>query len=362
MTIPRPLLFWSAVVGLSVFVLWLLRDALLPFVAAFVLAYLLEPAVRRLGARGVRRGLAVFVVMGAVAVVIALILIIAAPPLLRQLGSFIERLPEYAARLQAVSGEISQWLTSKLQGLQRFGIGAPPAAGQQGGGGLTFGWAATFLTSVLTGGQAVLGVLSIFVIAPAIAFYLLLDWDRMLAAIDRWLPRADADSIRQMAREIDATMGAFVRGQALVCLFLAIWYGGGLLLIGLNFGLLIGLGAGFFSFIPYVGSLVGFAVALAVGVVQFWPDIGSILMVVAVFVTGQFLESYVVTPKLVGEAVGLHPVWIMFALFAFGSLFGFAGLLLAVPLAAALGVLMRHGLRAYLASPLYSTEPTRAEE
>jgi predicted PurR-regulated permease PerM len=183
---------------------------------------------------------------------------------------------------------------------------------------------------------------------------MLVDWDRMVSMIDSWLPRNNRDTIRALAREINGTVAGFVRGQATVCLLLGLFYAVGLSLVGLNFGLLIGLGAGFVSFIPYVGSFTGLLVAGGVAIVQFWPDYLWILAVFGVFAVGQFIEGNILSPNLVGRSVGLHPVWLMFALFAFGSLFGFVGLLLAVPLAAVTGVLVRFALGRYLQSPLYT--------
>jgi predicted PurR-regulated permease PerM len=171
--------------------------------------------------------------------------------------------------------------------------------------------------------------------------------------VDTWLPVPQRETVRAIARDIDKAIAGFVRGQATVCLILGTFYAVGLTMIGLNFGALIGMTAGFLSFIPYVGSLTGLILSVGVAIVQFWPDWHWILATLAIFVLGQFVEGNILSPKLVGASVGLHPVWLMFALLAFGSLFGFVGLLLAVPLAAAVGVIARHALRQYMASPLY---------
>jgi predicted PurR-regulated permease PerM len=192
------------------------------------------------------------------------------------------------------------------------------------------------------------------VITPVVAFYLLCDWDRLIATIDGWVPLAQRETVRSLAREIDASISAYMRGQTGVCLLLGSYYAVGLTLSGLSFGLLIGIISGLISFIPYVGSMTGLVLSLGVAVAQFFPDWTRILIVLGVFLFGQFLEGNVLAPKLVGKSVGLHPVWLMFALLAFGYLFGFVGLLLAVPLAAAIGVLVRFALRRYLASPLYT--------
>src|SRR5918997_759846 len=214
-------------------------------------------------------------------------------------------------------------------------------------------WVGAFLRSLWSGGQAILGIFSLLVVTPVVAFYLLVDWDRMVRTVDGWLPPRHRDTIRRLAREIDDAMAGFVRGQSLVCLILGTFYAVALMLIGLNFGALIGIISGFLTFIPYVGSLTGFVLSVGVALVQFWPDWTMILATVAIFVFGQFVEGNFLSPKLVGASVGLHPVWLMFALLAFGSLFGFVGLLLAVPLAAAAGVLARFALQRYLDSALY---------
>jgi predicted PurR-regulated permease PerM len=172
--------------------------------------------------------------------------------------------------------------------------------------------------------------------------------------VDRWVPLTQRDTVHGLARDINTAIAGYVRGQSLVCLLLGSYYALGLTLAGLNFGFLIGLISGLITFIPYVGSMTGLLLALAVAIAQFWPDWTWIFIVLAIFLFGQFLEGYVLTPKLVGESTGLHPVWLMFALFAFGYLFGFVGLLVAVPLAAAIGVLVRFALRRYLESPLYT--------
>jgi predicted PurR-regulated permease PerM len=175
----------------------------------------------------------------------------------------------------------------------------------------------------------------------------------MIAAVDSWVPVRFRPTVRRLAQEIDHSVAGFIRGQASVCLILGTFYAVGLSLIGLNFGALIGMTAGLLSFIPYVGSLTGLILSVGVAIVQFWPDWTWIAATLAVFVVGQFVEGNILSPKLVGASVGLHPVWLMFALLAFGSLFGFVGLLLAVPLAAAVGVLVRFALERYLESTLY---------
>ena len=182
---------------------------------------------------------------------------------------------------------------------------------------------------------------------------MLLDWEKMLATIDSWLPLDHRDAVRRIAREINHALAGFMRGQALVCLALGLWYGVGLSLIRLDFGFLIGMIGGLLSFIPYLGGIVALVVALGVAIVQGWPSWSLFLLALLVVGVGQFLEGYVLAPRLVGKSIGLHPVWLMFALVAFGDLFGFTGLLIAVPMSAAIAVLARHLLALYLVSPLY---------
>jgi len=195
--------------------------------------------------------------------------------------------------------------------------------------------------------------MSLLIITPVVGFYMLLDWDKLVATIDSLVPLRHRETVRMLAREIDAALAGFLRGQSLVCLFLGFWYGSGLSLIGLNFGLLIGITAGLLSFIPYIGSLTALVLSSAVALVQGWPDWHLLAMALGVFLTGQFLEGNILSPKLVGDSVGLHPVWLIFALLAFGSLFGFTGLLVAVPFAAATGVVLRFAVRRYRESKLY---------
>jgi predicted PurR-regulated permease PerM len=214
-------------------------------------------------------------------------------------------------------------------------------------------WITTVVASIWAGGQAVIGVVSLIVVTPVVAFYLLFDWDRMLARIDNLLPREHAETIRALGRDINLAIAGFIRGQGALCAILGLYYAISLSIIGLNFGFLIGSVAGLISFIPYVGSIVGFFVAVGVAVVQFWPDWIWVVVVVGVFVVGQFIEGNILQPRLVGSSIGVHPVWLMFALFAFGSLFGFVGVLLAVPVTAALGVLVRFAIERYRLSGLY---------
>jgi predicted PurR-regulated permease PerM len=284
-------------------------------------------------------------------VVFALIylILLVAPVLGGQLASFIESVPGNVTKLQALLSD-SPW----LQKLMGAGFNADKPIGDLVTQGV--GWITTFLHSLWSGGRALVSVFSLVVVTPVVAFYLIYDWHRMIRTVDGWIPVHQRATVRGLAREIEAAISGFLRGQTAVCLILGSFYAVALTLTGLNFGLLIGLISGLITFIPYVGSMTGLILALGVAVAQFWPNYGSILMVLGVFLVGQFVEGNILAPKLVGESVGLHPVWVIFALLAFGYLFGFVGLLVAVPLAATIGVLSRFALRRYLHSSFYTGE------
>ncbi len=356
MTVQRQAGFWVVALVVLLLVLWLLQAILLPFIAGFVLAYFLDPVADRLERLGFPRVVATAVILlGAIAFLV-LAIVGVAPVLGDQAIKLAADLPTLGKALVARLNDVLPPSVKEMLG--HFGDGSNTALGDIAS--KASGWLATVLQSVWSGGLALVNVLSLMIVTPIVAFYLLLDWDHIVAKVDSWLPRDHVEEVRSIARDIDKTMAGFIRGQGTVCLALGIFYALGLSLAGLKFGLAIGFGAGLLSFIPYIGAITGGVLAIGVALVQFWPDYGSILMVVGVFAAGQFLEGNVLSPKLVGSSIGLHPVWLMFALFAFSYLFGFAGLLIAVPLAAATGVLVRYALRRYLGSKLYtglSTSP-----
>ena len=350
MPVQRQIRFWLAALVVAALTLYLLREVLLPFVAGMALAYVLDPVVDRLERLGLGRLGASILILALFILTFVLALVVLIPLVAHQLAGFGANLPDYVERIQALIAEQSGPLIEKLGG-----AAALPDMRQWIGGLVRQGaaWMAGFLRGLWSGGQAIISVFALLVVTPVVAFYLLVDWDHMVAAVDEWLPRQHRDTIRMLAREIDRAIAGFIRGQAAVCFILGTLYAAGLSMIGLNFGALIGMLAGVLSFIPYVGSLTGLVLSVGVAVVQFWPDWTWIAATLGIFITGQFIEGNILSPKLVGASVGLHPVWLMFALFAFGALLGFVGLLLAVPLAATAGVLGRFALRQYLASTVY---------
>ena len=352
MSFQRQVVFWLVALAVLVGLLWLLAEVLLPFVAGMFLAYLLDPVARRLERAGIGRTWGALIILVVVVVAFILLAVMIAPILASQLASLMQSLPAAIRKLQALVTDPNHTWLAKIFGDKLSdtsnSLGDLVSQGA--------GWAATFAASLWSGGKALFSVLSLLVITPVVAFYLLCDWDRLVETVDSWIPLPHRETVHGLMHEIDVAIAAFVRGQAGICLILGSFYAIALMLIGLNFGFLIGFISGLISFIPYVGSITGFLLGCIVAVAQFWPQGMPVVLVVCVFLVGQLLEGYVLAPKLVGEKVGLHPVWLMFALIAFGYLFGFVGLLVAVPVSAAIGVLLRFGLKQYRASPIYTGE------
>jgi predicted PurR-regulated permease PerM len=351
MTFEWQVMFWLAALAIFVLMLWLLSEILLPFLAGLAIAYLLTPVTDRIERIGIHRLAAALSIITLVVMAIVLLILLVAPILAGQLSSFIDNIPGYVTKLQSLLSDPSRPWVQKV-------LGASFSADKSMGDLVTqgVGWLTTFLKSLWSGGRALVSLFSLVVVTPVVAFYLIYDWHRMIRTADSWVPVNQRQTVRRLAREIDAAIAGFVRGQTAVCLILGSFYAAALTLSGLNFGLLIGLISGLITFIPYVGSMTGLILALGVAVAQFWPEYSSILIVLGIFLVGQFLEGNLLAPKLVGESVGLHPVWLMFALLAFGYLFGFVGLLVAVPLAATIGVLARFALQRYRDSALYTGE------
>lgn len=356
----RPLVLCAGTIFLVFALFYFLSSVLAPFLAGLALGYLLDPVADRLQTLGLSRLGASFAILTVFVVLTAAIVLLVAPVLTRQLTEFVESLPGYLTTLQGLLARVSREATGDFMRSVYEKLGLPVSdasldtqkyvndiaseAARMG---------AAFLKSLVSGGAALVNMASLVVITPVVAFYILLDWDDMVATLDSLTPPRYREDVRAIARDIDKALAGFLRGQALVCLFLGLWYSIGLSLIGLNFGFLIGVGAGVLSFVPYVGSITAFVLSIIVATVQGWPDWRLPAMAVAVVSTGLFLDGNVLSPRLVGGSIGVHPVWLMFALLAAGSLFGFTGLLLAAPVAAALGVILRFATRRYRQSALF---------
>jgi predicted PurR-regulated permease PerM len=347
--------YWAAALAVLLVGLWALSSVLLPFVAGMAIAYFLDPVADWLEARGISRWLATTLVLALFSVLLIAFLLLLIPVLQNQVVGFASRLPGYVDGLRAtlvpLVGDTAERLGIDLAADARAAVG-DAARGVLN----VFG---RILDRLWSGGMALFNILSMLVITPVVAFYLLRDYDLIVAKVDHWLPRRQAATIRDLLGQIDDVMAGFIRGQGTVCVLLALYYGISLSLVGLEFGLVIGLISGLVSFIPFIGALLGLLLSALTALTQFLPD-GDLIRLGAVgviFVVGQFLEGNILTPRLLGDHLGLHPVWIVFALFAGGALFGFVGVLLAVPAAAAIGVLVRFGIQRYLDSELYGGGP-----
>ena len=334
-------------------VLHLFASILLPFVVAAGIAYFLDPPTTRLTRAGMPRGLAALLMVVALVAAGLLFALLLYPLLLAQVGILIGRVPTYVYSVRLWAGDIISNLQERL-GSDYVDEKLRDLVGGQAGAMLAF--LAASLSRIVGGGFALFNVLSRVVVTPVVAFYLLRDWRRAVARVDSWLPRRYAGVLQAQAREVDRILSAWLRGQALCCLVLALFYAVALSAVGLDLGLIVGISAGLLSFIPYVGSITGGVASIGLAFAQF-PTWTGVAMVAGVFVAGQVLEGYVIYPRFLGDRVELHAVWVIFALFAGGAAFGFLGVLLAVPVAAAIGVLLRFWLRRYLQSPLYLDPP-----
>jgi predicted PurR-regulated permease PerM len=350
MSAGRQVAYWLVGALALVLLLFLLRSVLLPFVAGMAVAYFLDPVVDRLERWKMSRTFATSVVTVLFFAILTVALILVVPIVQSQTVGFIERLPGYVEKVREV------FLPLLRQGLD-MDPGEDVGSAVAGAAFEAVDIVGQVLRGLWSGGLALINLLSLIFITPVVAFYLLRDWDEIVAAVDGWLPRRQAPVIRELMTGIDRVLSAFVRGTGSVCGTLALFYAVALTLLGLDFGFVVGLGAGLLSFIPFVGSLVGLVVAGALALVQFWPEYTDILLVLAVFAVGQVVEGNFLTPKFVGDKVGLHPVWVIFALLAGGALFGFLGILIAVPAAAAAGVLVRFAIQRYTASSVYLGPP-----
>ncbi|MBV0913915.1 AI-2E family transporter [Anianabacter salinae] len=335
---------WGAFGALSFVLLWLLGDVLLPFVLGGAVAYCLDPIADALERLGLSRVLATVVITLFAILIFVVLALAVVPTLIQQSVQLFNTAPELARNLQNFLTERVPMIMDEGSIVRQSLQSVADTIKSQG---------AELLNSVLTSALSLLNVVLLFFIVPVVAFYLLMDWDRMVGRIDELLPRDHAPTIRRLAKDVDRTLASFIRGQGTVMTILGVYYAGALMLAGLQFGLVIGAVAGLVSFIPYVGAILGGGLAIGIALFQFWGDWVMIGIIGAIFFSGQILEGNILTPKLVGSSVGLHPVWLLLALSVFGSVFGFIGLLVAVPVAAALGVFARFAVEQYKTGRLY---------
>ena len=353
--------YWGIAAAILFALLWFLGDVILPFVLGGAIAYCLDPIADWFESRGLSRGISVAIITVLMLVIFVLLVLLIIPTLINQATDLISTVPNFFFQLRDYlitqfpelmdnSSSIRQQLSNIAETLQSRG--------------------GEVLNAVVGSVSSLFNVILLFVIVPVVSVYLLIDWDRMVARIDELLPRDHAPAIRQIAKDIDGTLASFIRGQGLVCFVLGLYYAIALMIAGLNFGIVIGAVAGLVTFIPYVGALIGGVLSVGVAIFQTWSESGAevqagvegavrgvdwiyVLIIAAIFQVGQLVEGNILTPKLVGDSVGLHPVWLLFALSVFGALFGFVGLLVAVPVAAVIGVIVKFGVEQYQSSQLY---------
>ena len=352
----RHLFFWLVAGLLLIATLALLREILLPFVAGIAIAYFLNPIADRLEHLGLPRIAAAALIVGIGGLAVGLAIVFLVPLLFEQARQLIAALPAELERLQAVIEEIAR---ARLgTSFPAFKSGLDNAMQQISSG---FGAkAAQLLASVWSRGLAILNIVALLLVTPLVVFYLLVDWHPMLERVSGWLPVRSAPTVRRLASEINDAVSAFVRGQGIICIILGLLYALGLTWAGIRYGLVVGLAAGILTFVPFVGWALGIITASLLAIVQYWPDATPLIKVIAIFAAGQALDAGFLSPKIVGQKIGLHPVWLIFALIVFSYLFGFVGTLVAVPLAAATGVLVRFALKVYLESEYYGAGTANA--
>ena len=348
LTIRQQAAWWGAGVAILVLALVMLEKVLLPYLVGLAIAYLLDPVADRLEKLGCSRFWATAIISTGSLLLVLAGLVILIPLLLQQFTEFVLFVPELFSSFREFSTPFLQRYAPNLLSAE-FDILA--SIGRIGD--LTRTLASNIASQVLSIGVGAINALLFLLVVPVVVVYMLADWDLATAKIKSWLPRDHAEELIELFSEVDSALAGFVRGQLTVCGILAVYYAVLLEVCGLTFGLVVGVVAGALSFIPFVGSIAGGILAIGLAVFQFWQDPLWIGLVALVFFSGQLIEQNFLTPRLVGRSVGLHPVWLLFALSSFGSLFGFAGLLVAVPAAAAIGVFFRYGIRRYLSSRLH---------
>ena len=352
MTLRYQVLVWVTFTAVVILLIWLFRPILLPFVIGIALAYILNPAVNFVQRYIVSRAWSTAVVLLGVLAVIIGIFVVITPLIVAQVAGLVGRLPGYVGDLnslvRSIAPQLNEWLGPERAAQVETSLTQFLGSGVEFLGSIT--------AQLAQSGLTVLNTVAVLILTPVVAFYLLLDWQGMVKGIDDLLPREHRREIRQVLDQIDRSIAGVIRGQGGVILVLCIYYATALTLTGLNFGLVIGLMTGLLSFIPFFGFLTGFVLSMGIALVQFAPDWWFVVIVFVVYMIGQFLEGNILYPRFVGQSININPVWLMFALFAFAFLFGFVGLLLAVPLSAITATLTRYAIRRYKDSALYRGE------
>ncbi|MEM6897316.1 MAG: AI-2E family transporter [Pseudomonadota bacterium] len=351
-------IYWAIIALLVALALWYLGSVITPFLVGAAIAYFLDPVADRLEDLGCSRVLATIIITVVAILIFVLLAILVVPSLAQQAVSLFNAAPQIFTNLRDFIFERFPSIMDDTSVVHQSLVSIGETIQSRGG---------ELVNTVLTSAASVVNIILLFVIVPVVAFYMLLDWDKMVAEVDKLIPRDHLPVVRKLASEMDAVIAGFVRGMGTVCLILGTYYAVALMAVGLQFGLVVGFVAGLVTFIPYLGAVIGGILAVGLAIFQYWgADIAAngevlrdgtdwlrIALVAIIFMVGQMVEGNILTPKLVGNSVGLHPVWLLLSLSVFGALFGFVGLLIGVPLAAAIGVLARFFVSEYKAGLLY---------
>ena len=345
----RQLFFWGVALVLFISAIALLREVLLPFVLGLILAYFLDPLASLLEKKGMSRLWATILIAVVFCALGFIFILVIGPLLFTQLSELASQIPLYVKKLRDIVINGSEaWFGKMFPGSELGTEEAIQNLARESAGHLT-----VFLKSLWSSGKAVLSFLSLILITPVVSFFLLKDWDRLIDKVDGWLPRDHAPIIRLLVKRINRSIAGFVRGQVTISIIIGVFYAVALTFLGLKYGLLIGVVAGLLNIVPFLGSLAGFLISGTMAILQYWPEWQPILYVLGVFLFGQLVDTNFLTPKIIGDKIKLHPVWLIFALIVSGYLFGLLGMLIAIPVAAAIGVLVRFSLERYLDSEIY---------
>jgi predicted PurR-regulated permease PerM len=342
------LCFWIIIIGIPIGFLCLVSDILFPFIASFIIAYFLHPTISRLHRKGISRTVATLGIMSLFFLIMGLISLLLAPALYNELLMLAAKVPEYITFAQKeVIPKISRFaydLSPELVHTVTRNIGNFSS--------YILSFFVKVSTNIINSGATIVNILSLIFITPIVTFYTLRDWKKITASLERLYPPHHSTVIHEQISLIDQTLSGYLRGQLNVCLIMSIFYVTALSIMGLDFSLIIGIISGMLMFIPYVGAFVGLIIGCIICILQY-GDLFHLAILLAIYCTGQVLESFFITPRLIGANVGLHPIWVIFGMLAGGSLFGFVGVLLAIPLTAIIGVLVRFSIKQYLASSLF---------
>ena len=351
------LMFWGAASALFIAFIWIFKSVLTPFVLGIVIAYLLNPLVKRFSTKGIKRTTSTIIILSVFFIFTTALIIITAPILAKESAEFIDAFPGYMDKIF----EMIQPYIAQLQEIMGEGYVTDIKTFMKENASKLLSYSGGIAGGLAAGGQVVMGFITTLVLTPLVAFYMMKEWPAITDWVENLIPRDKEKMIKDLIHQIDVKLSGFIRGQLTVAFFLGLIYATALTIAGLNYGFLIGITAGFLSIIPLVGSTLGLLVSVIVAWFQA-GEINYVLIIAAIFVVGQIVEGNILSPKLLGDSVGLHPLWILFALMAGGSLFGILGMLIAVPVAAVVGVLLSFTIMQYKKSSLYKKKKSKLKK